>query len=249
MNKLFSAAFAFALAACSTQGSDTSTVRANAGTRIAFALPATLGDVTAQAAPSGATGLSTRIDLNFAVPCTESLETFSYNLRARDDGRVDLLVSAIATRTVQEQGTAHCQSIMLVTKSVTVPGIITSDSINLVNLKGAEATLAPTTKALKPIGVEVVAVRSLCPQGAMCMVGGTIVTLKTTEGVSCLDKIAPVTFAYAQKADGKVELAVGAVDLQDSRAVGCAAVPKTVDISLPMAFATLEDIKLTVVGG
>ena len=91
---------------------------------------------------------------------------------------------------------------------------------------------------------------SLCPAGAVCVVGGSEVELKTTKGVSCVDGIAPVTFAVDQSgADGKVKLAVSAVEQVDSRLVACAAFPKTVKLSLPGVFFDQSSLDLTVVGG
>lgn len=250
---LLSAIAALSLAACGhTSASPVASAEAStaaAASRTAFPMTATLGDVHAGAATSPASGLWTEIELKYEVPCTVKLETFNYDLRARADGGTDLLVSAIGTRTVQP-GTLSCQSIALVTKKVTVPGILTADSVHLVNLRGGEATLPATTKSLATIGLEIVGVRSLCPAGAECVVGGTVVTLKTTQGVSCVDGIGPVTFAVDQSdASGKVKLAVSAVEQIDSRLVACAAFPKTVDVSLPMVFASQDDLELTVLGG
>jgi hypothetical protein len=249
---LLSALTALTLAACGQSNGTAALKAADSPTtpaRSAIALTAVLGDVQAAAAQSPATGLWTKIELKYEVPCTEALATFNYALRDRTDGGVDLLASAIATRAAQEPGTFSCQSILLVTKTVTAPGILARDSFHLVILCGPDATLQATTKALEPIGLALDGIHSLCPQGAMCTVNGTVVRLKTTRGVSCVDKIAPVLYAVEKNADGSIKLAVSATDMVDSRVVGCALIPKTVEISLPFIFVDESGIDLTVVGG
>jgi hypothetical protein len=248
MNKLLSSAFALVLAACGAHANDAQ-VKDAPGTKTAFALHGSLASVQAAAAQNGAAGLWTKITVNYQIPCTESLASFSYDLRNRDDGKVDLLLSAIGTRIAPQPGTAHCQSIMLVPKTVTVPGILAADAINLVNLDGPAATVPEHTAGIAPIGLTLKSVRSLCPQGALCEIGGTVVTLETTDFVTCIDQIAPVTHAVETLADGKVRLAVGATNMATSLALGCVSMKKTVEVDLPFVFASAQDIELTVVGG
>jgi len=240
------------LAACgSSHPATVQSVDAPAATdsRVAFAMTATLGDVHAAAAQSPASGLWTEIELKYQVPCTESLATFNYALRSRQDGGTDLLASAIGTRSAQVGG-LNCQSIRLETKKITVPGIVAREAVHLVNLNGSDEPLLSTTKSLEAIGLKVVGTHSLCPQGSACVLNGTVVRLETTKGVSCADKIGPVTYAFEQSdVGGKVKLAASAIDMVDSRAVRCAVFPKTVEITLPMIFVDSADINLTVVGG
>lgn len=216
--------------------------------RIAYAINATLGNVRTDAARGPAVGMWTTIELEYEVPCAQKFETFNYALRAREDGGTDLLASAVVTRA--DFNGPHCLSLQLARKDVVVPGLLTRDSIHLVNLDGGEESLQTTTKSLVATGLALQGVRSLCPADAMCAVGGTIVTLKTTEGVSCVDKIAPVTYAAEIGANGKVKLAAGALNMIDSRLVRCASMPRNVEISLPNVYVnSVDDIDLTVVGG
>ena len=253
MKMLVSSIAAIVLAACSNQQSASVTkddsAAISSARRVAFPMMSTLGDVRAAAAHSPASGLWTEIDVHFEVPCTEKLETFSYNFRSREDGRTDLLVSAIGSRPEHLEG-PHCMSLMLGTKTITIPGIMAKEDINLVNLNGKPATMATTTQSLAPIGLELVGVHSLCPAGAQCIQDGTIVRFRTTKGVSCVDQVAPVTYVVEQAVvGGKLKLAASAVEMIDSRLVLCAAFPKELEITLPMIFTSQENIELTVVGG
>ena len=249
---LFSTVALLALAACGhTSSSPVASAEDSVGSaeRVAFPMSATLGDVKASAAQSPASGLWTTVEVQYQVPCTQKLESFSYDLRSRDDGGTDLVVSGIGTKPAQQQDFA-CQSIALETKTVTVPGLLTADQIHLVNLTGSDAAVPATHQTLQPIGLELVATHDLCPAGSQCVLGGTVVELKTTTGVSCVDSVEPVTYAVDQNdANGKVKLAVSAIHQIDSRMVRCAAFPKTIQITLPMVFVAQADIDLTVVGG
>jgi hypothetical protein len=238
-------------AGCAAQSGDTGESDSEAitsTTKTAFNFTATLGNVTADAARGPAVGLWTNVELKYQVSCEEKFETFSYALRKADDGKTELLVSAVGSRT-ETPGAFHCQSIMLQTKTVTLPGFFSKNDLKLVNLTGKPEAFLETTKSLEPIGLEVSDVRSLCPEGAECALAGTIVKLKTTKPVSCVDKIAPLSYAVEQSSDKKVKLAAAAIDMVDSRLVRCLSIAKEVEITLPGILVSKADIELTSVGG
>ncbi len=214
----------------------------------AFHLTATLGDVRASHAGDDALGLWTTVELDYQVSCNESLDAFSYALRSRDDGGLDLIVNAVGTRN-DTPGMAHCMSIKLEKRSVTVPGILSKGDINLVNLEGTPAALLETTKSLEPIGLRIESTRSLCPPNAMCIHGGTAIRLITTTPVSCVDNVAPIAYAVEPSANGTLKLAVGAIRMVDERRVRCISRPAEVEIELPGVYAAKETIELTSVGG
>lgn len=75
--------------------------------------------------------------------------------------------------------------------------------------------LPENAKALRPIKGRVTDVRPLCPEGATCATDGTVVTLEFQ--FPCGSKIAPITHASLQTADGKLHVYVSANEVVTDR--------------------------------
>lgn len=223
-----------------------------AATRASITLTGTLGAVHTfqHAGFPGAVRNTTEAEVLYTVPCTETLERFDFKSIQREDGGYDLLVRAVATRNIPQPGQAVCQSIQSVTKKIQVPGVVFKDAIHLVNLTTTPMLWAPTTRGYEPVDLSIESVRELCPPGEECLWNGTVVTIRTSP-VSCLSQLGLFANVYGKAKNpltGKWDLAVSALELTDTRPVGCAVQARTYEVTLPYVGITQNDLNLIVLG-
>lgn len=220
--------------------------------RVAFVMQGELAAVRAATVPGGASGVWSAIDVTYSVDCTETFETFSYALRPGSDGKLQVLVSAVGSRPVN-LADSPCLGLSRETRTITAAGLLTADSVELVDLRGADVAIPSATAALTTSPrFEVVSTRRLCPEGVVCVTDGTIVRLMTTLD-GCLDQLGPVSYAAVSTRDEngleRLELAVSGIQLANkgSRHVRCFA-PNVqfTEIAFPGQFVTAKSIDLTV---
>lgn len=217
----------------------------DANVRILFPVQGEIGQVEAQSAESPAEGLWTNVTINYNVACTQKIESVVASYIPQDDGSVDVLFSALASTQKKVKGLV-CQSISVQSKTIAIPGIVTADALHLVNLPAATTDIPKGTITIGKIADgEVLATRSLCPEGAFCLVGGTIATI-AFDLKSCVNAIGPVARHVDQKDDGSAVITLHAVELESNLAplVDCATTRKKVELSLPGVFASVEDLQL-----
>lgn len=249
---------AAAAVACGTENSkvpasQVSSIQAEASAGRAYAVEGTVQSVQVKSAQAPAMGIWTEVEIAYDLPCYAQFESFAYNLRYKDDGKIEILASAIESSAPIGPDTFVCQAMSLLTKTVTLSGVVAAENISLVNLQGA-ATVVPAATASFSVDtpLEIMSVRPLCPAGEMCLVGGTIVTVRAH--FPCADALGPVTYAANQslsaQGDARVNLAVSAVTLvnRDQHSVVCKK-ENTVDreLTLVNVFGDRSAIDLTLV--
>jgi hypothetical protein len=211
----------------------------------AFYIDGSITEVKNEASSQGL-GLWTDITIEYLVPCTQSFSNFSYNIENRD-GKTVIVAAALATAH-NTQGQFVCQAFSHHTETVTVPGLLSRDSLELINLKGTGVSFDKEVVGIVPVkSAKVVATRPLCPKGVTCVTDGTIITVAAP--ILCINQLGPVAYSTKLGKEGKkstLDLNVSAFEMQNvgHDRVRCAPTSKTFDISLPMIFVDKEDIKL-----
>ena len=195
---------------------------------------------------------STEVSISYQVPCTHTFEKFSYVIRNRANGEVEILTSAFATAPILVPGQLVCESIEVQMEKIALPGSISADKISLVSLKGEKTSIPSNISGFATaIGAEVVGATPLCPNSEKCLVDGTMITLRTHVG--CVDSLGALTFLATQTAEGQMlgapKLAVSALNFVNrlSMAARCER-DNTIDtlISAPNFYGSVASIELTV---
>lgn len=253
MKSLFAAlSLVFVTAACSS-ANDTTEVKgaSEASKRVLFPIEGTISSVQAKSADAPALGLWTEVEVEYLIPCTNKLESSVISYDRTDDGKIKILASAFASAS-KKTGEMVCQAFSHHTETVSIPGIVAQEDIQLVNLTAPRADIPATTMAvLSSQKVEILSTRSLCPAGATCIQNGTVVTLGI-ELSSCVNTLGPVAIhadqAVVNGSLSPLKLAVHAIDFQDESSVlvRCARTVVEKTISLPMLFGDEKSIQLQV---
>lgn len=220
--------------------------------RHAFALEGHIKSVDTQFAKAPATGMWTEVTLAYQLPCAASMESFSYRLNELSNS-TEILASAVAS--VVEDPDTECKRITVVERKVPLPGIYAAANIDLINLRSASDHVAvpDTTVAFSTdVPLEIVSVKTLCPNGEKCVLNGTEVTVLAHLG--CVDTLGPVSFASIQNSENKnhkkINLAISAVNLvnKNSATTRCFAEnTQTTKFTLVSQFVDASDINLLIV--
>lgn len=216
--------------------------------RTAFVMSGAIADVRPfETTPAQA---ASAVDIAFDLGCYETLDTFSYAVLKQEIGKYKLLVSAIGSRS---EGGGLCHGVSRQVRTIVIRDLVSPEHLELVNLAGSAANVAPSTIAMSPIhAFEVAETRSLCPEGTTCVTDGTMISLRTTLS-GCVDRLGPVAFAVLSGAEGRsgkgLHLAVSGVELADRASLNtyCFAPNlQLTEIALPNEFVTKEAIELTI---
>ena len=230
--------------------SELAAARQPSSTRHAYALQGHIQAVDTQFAKAPATGMWTEVTISYQVPCSAKLESFSYRLN-NSANHTEILASAVAS-SEEISGAMNCQSIAVVQKKVSLPGIYAATNIGLVNLDSATDKIvvpAATTSFSTIAPIEITNVQPMCPNGEKCLVNGTEVTIVAHLG--CVDTLGPVTYSAEQNtSDSKLQLAVSAVNMvhKNSANTQCFAEnTETTKITLINQFVDSSDINLVII--
>lgn len=251
-NVILASCFALGAFGCGSQSKTSETASAQAASapvRSVKALVGTISSVKAESARSPASGLWTTVTVSYNVPCYEHFENASASYRSVD-GKLQIVASAFSTFTKREPGQLVCQSLRRVDTKVVIPGIVSKDALELVNLDNALDQIVPVdTISIQTIKtIKVLSTRPQCPVGAMCITNGTVVTLDLTLA-SCADTVGPIVFSAVQTDNNLgVSLSIKALDLVSKNAmvVRCITNSRKATITLPMIFGTKDSIALSI---
>lgn len=255
MRKILLVATATLLAAaCGTKNSTSkvaalATPAASAATVAAYTVKGQIESVKLRAAEAPAVGFWTDVTISYTIRCYEELASFAYTTRNAENGKIEILATAIATSSLK-RGHLVCQALSQETRVVSLPDLVAAEDLTLVNLKGtvAEFDLVENYTLSTDINFAVIEVSPRCNANE-CNLSDTIVKLRANLG--CLDQMGPVSYIAKQnKQLGTVELIVSGLALKDHRsfAVFCKRL-NYVDtvITLPNIAVDESKIELTVV--
>lgn len=256
MKTIFAIALALAATACGTanNSSDTQGLPGSLVVPAASTLAPVEGSIAKveiKAAKAPAMGFWTEVTVEYMVPCTSKMESKAVSYDRRADGKIEILSSAFVSTVEIPAGTPVCQAFQMVPAVVAIPGFVSQDDLVFVNLRARAAPVPARTMSVRSVGeVKVLSTRDLCPKGALCRVGGTVVTVSAMLS-SCVNTLGPVAYRAEPSEDGdSVKLFVNAVEFnnESSLVVRCmAAKVVTAEIALPMIFADAAKIDLRIV--
>lgn len=215
----------------------------------AFYLEGNITSVKAQAAGNGALGLWSTVEIEYVVPCHQFFKNFSYTTD-RLDGKTVIFASAIATSPATSNEFL-CQAFTTHVEKVVFPGILTADSVELINMKGAAVSYREDYVDISSVqSLKLVRTRPLCDASAKCIEKGTIVTVAAPK--LCINQFGPNAFVATEKTvDGatRIDLKVSAYELVHKNAplVRCAPVIAEFDITLRNILTDKDQIDLTLV--
>jgi len=235
-----------------SQTSDATSPRPEAA-RSLFALKGQIESVVVKSADAPAMGIWSEVTVSYIVSCAVRFETAALSYSMNEADQIKIFSSAYASAPIERSGQLFCQAFSHETKTISLPGIVSQDSVELVNMTAAAMKIPTGTVGISSASeVRVVSTRPLCAEGRICVYGGTIVELAVRMN-SCVNSLGPVAFSVEQNIDNglmsPVKLAVNVIEFTDESAayVRCAQTIETTTITLPMIFVGEEPIELTVV--
>lgn len=239
------------LAACGTSESSETSSQENAPVSVAVSVEGTLKNVRVEGKDIH---FWTVADIEYEVGCHQSDLVVSKRVEVKD-GQYKIYASALVSELSGANAFCwhafpskdkHVETVVL------GPGFIGKDSVELVNIDAA-----PGAAVEKPLGyittvnskLSVTNVSPLCPEKGTCVLGGSVVTVRSYLSNGC-KRLGPHGYSVAQNEDGTVDLFVASYIFEPAPElpVACtlAIVPTTLKITLPGIYVDKGEINLKV---
>lgn len=219
-------------------------------------ISANLGEIRVKAATAPAVGIWSEVDVEFTLPCSVSGD-FEANLSyVRSGERVQILTSGYVFGVKQVATRLVCQTFSIATKTIVVPGIVSVDDVEIVDLAKDTIDLGANFIGYNTLdNIRVAAASPICPapkHGEMtCMAIGSRIDLEidlSTNG--CLNKLAAVTSEVISQEGDKILVAVHAVEAvhESGPVVLCGPMqPVKTSIHVPQNVESAADVELVII--